>query len=146
MNFINNQFAYKNLKQCTLCKTVRFSGVGVHNGRAVSMSIHPAEVNTGIVFKRIDIKHNNTIKAIISNVFESNLCTKIKNSHNVSVSTIEHLMAALSALSIDNAIIKLNNTELPALDGSSNEYIKKIVKVTDGNSIQVAITTPEIKI
>ncbi len=134
MNFINNQSACKELRQCTLSKTVNFSGVGVHNGRAVSMSIQPAEVNTGIVFKRIDLKHNNTIKAVISNVFESSLCTKIKNKHNVSVSTIEHLMAALSALGIDNAIIKINNAELPALDGSSNEYIKKIVKA--GLSIQ----------
>ena len=129
MNFIKNQLDYKNLRQCTLNKTIRFSGVGVHNGRAVSMSIHPADINTGIVFKRIDIKYNNTIKAIISNVFESNLCTKIKNNYNVFVSTIEHLMAAFSALGIDNAIIKINNTELPALDGSSNEYIKKMVKV-----------------
>ena len=129
MNFINNQFAFKNLRQRTLNKPILFTGVGVHNGRAVSMSIHPGNVNTGIVFKRTDIKFNNTIKAVISNVFESSLCTKIKNSHNVSVSTIEHLMAALSALSIDNAIIKINNTELPALDGSSNEYIKKMVKV-----------------
>ena len=129
MNFINNQYAYKNSRQCTLRKVVRFSGVGVHNGRAVSISIHPANANTGIVFKRIDIKHNNIIKAVMSNVYESNLCTKIKNRHNVSVSTIEHLMAALSALNIDNAIIKINNSELPALDGSSNEYIKKMVKV-----------------
>ena len=129
MNFIKKQSAYKNIRQRTLNKMVRFSGVGVHNGRAVSMSIHHAEVNTGIVFKRIDVKYNNTIKAVTSNAFESNLCTKIKNSHNVSVSTIEHLMAALSALNIDNAIIKINNTELPALDGSSYEYIKKLVKV-----------------
>ena len=128
MNFINNQYSCKSFRQNTLNKTVRFSGVGVHNGRAVSMSIHPADVNTGIVFKRIDVKYNNTIKAVISNSCESNLCTKIKNSHNVSVSTIEHLMAAFSALNIDNAIIKINNTELPALDGSSNEYIKKMVK------------------
>tara|TARA_B100001059_G_scaffold227644_1_gene257671 strand:+ start:167 stop:1135 length:969 start_codon:yes stop_codon:yes gene_type:complete len=128
MNFINNQSAFKNIRQCTLKKTVRFSGVGVHNGRAVSMSVEPANTNTGIVFKRIDVKYNNIIKAVISNVFESSLCTKIKNNHNISVSTIEHLMAALSALSIDNAIVKINNTELPALDGSSNEYIKKMVK------------------
>ena len=129
MNCINNLPAYRNIKQSTLKKKIYFSGVGVHNGRAVSMCVEPADINTGIVFIRTDIKKNNIIKAVINNTFESSLCTKIKNKHDVSVSTIEHLMAALNALSIDNAIIKINNSELPALDGSSYEYIKKILKV-----------------
>ena len=92
------------------------------------MSVEPADINTGIVFVRTDVKSNNIIKAVIENTFDSNLCTKIKNKHDISVSTIEHLMAALSALSIDNAIIKINNSELPALDGSSYEYVKKIIR------------------
>ena len=129
MNYINNFTKFKNSKQFTLNKIINFSGVGVHNGRAVSMSVEPADVNTGIVFIRTDVKSNNIIKAVIENIFDSNLCTKIKNKHDVSVSTIEHLMAALNALSIDNAIIKINNSELPALDGSSYEYIKKMIKV-----------------
>ncbi len=128
MNYINNITKFKNSRQLTLNKKINFSGVGVHNGRAVSMSVEPADVNTGIVFIRTDVKGNNIIKAVIENIFDSNLCTKIKNNHDVSVSTIEHLMAALNALSIDNAIIKINNSELPALDGSSYEYVKKILK------------------
>ena len=136
MNFINNLSIYKNFKQHTLNKKIYFSGVGVHNGRAVSMSVEPAKVNTGIVFKRTDIPNKNTIKAVIDNTFDSSLCTKIKNKHGVTISTIEHLMAALSALSIDNALIKINNSELPALDGSSYEYIKKMIKV--GINIQNA--------
>ena len=136
MNFINNLSIYKNFKQHTLNKKIYFSGVGVHNGRAVSMSVEPAKINTGIVFKRTDIPNKNTIKAVIDNTFDSSLCTKIKNKHGVTISTIEHLMAALSALSIDNALIKINNSELPALDGSSYEYIKKMIKV--GINIQNA--------
>ena len=136
MNFINNLSIYKNFKQHTLNKKIYFSGVGVHNGRAVSMSVEPAKINTGIVFKRTDIPNKNTIKALIDNTFDSSLCTKIKNKHGVTISTIEHLMAALSALSIDNALIKINNSELPALDGSSYEYIKKMIKV--GINIQNA--------
>ena len=128
MNYINSFTKFKNSRQFTLNKIINFSGVGVHNGRAVSMSVEPADVNTGIVFIRTDVKSNNIIKAVIENIFDSNLCTKIKNNHDVSVSTIEHLMAALNALSIDNAIIKINNSELPALDGSSYEYVKKMLK------------------
>ena len=126
MNHINiiepNVFLQKTLK-----RKIHFSGVGIHNGRAVSMSIEPAEANTGIIFCRTDIENNNIIKATIDNVVDSKLCTKIKNSSGIFVSTIEHLMAALSALGIDNAIVKINSSELPALDGSSHEYVKKII-------------------
>ena len=126
MNYINTTSSYV-LLQKTLKRKINFSGVGVHSGRAVSMSIEPAEADTGIVFKRTDLEKNNVIKAVIDNVVDSRLCTKIKNSSGIYVSTIEHLMAAFSALGIDNAIVKINTSELPALDGSSNEYVKKII-------------------
>ena len=121
MNYINTANSYA-LLQKTIKKIIHFSGVGVHNGRAVSMSIHPAEADTGIVFERTDLENNNVIKAIIDNVVDSRLCTKIKNTNEIFVATIEHLMAALNALEIDNAVVKINSSELPALDGSSNEY------------------------
>ena len=126
MNYINTTTSYVSLQR-TLKRKINFSGVGVHSGRAVSMSIEPAETDTGIVFERTDLEKNNVIKAVINNVVDSRLCTKIKNSSGIYVSTIEHLMAALSALGIDNAIVKINTSELPALDGSSNEYVKKII-------------------
>ncbi len=129
MNFINRSLTYNYTNQNTLKRKIHFSGVGVHNGRAVSMSIEPSDVNSGIVFVRTDIKSNNVIKAVIDNVVDSSLCTKIENAYGVSVSTIEHLMAAFSALNIDNVIVKINSPELPALDGSSHEYVKKILKV-----------------
>ena len=126
MNYINTSTPNIFLQK-TLRKKVRFSGVGVHNGRAVTISIEPAEADTGIVFERTDLENSNFIKAVIENVVDSRLCTKIKNSSGIFVTTIEHLMAAFSALGIDNAIVKINSPELPALDGSSNEYIKKII-------------------
>ena len=126
MNYINTTTSYV-LLQKTLKRKINFSGVGVHSGRAVSMSIEPAEADTGIIFERTDLEKNNVIKAVIDNVVDSRLCTKIKNSSGIYVSTIEHLMAAFSALGIDNAIVKINSSELPALDGSSNEYVKKII-------------------
>jgi UDP-3-O-[3-hydroxymyristoyl] N-acetylglucosamine deacetylase len=127
MNFINN-IKTNNIKQTTLKNKIFFSGVGIHNGKAVSMSIEPAQPNNGIVFERTDIHENNLIKATINNVDETSLCTKIKNKHGISVSTIEHLMAAFNGLNIDNVKIKINAPELPALDGSSNDYTKKILK------------------
>ena len=126
MNYINTTSSYV-LLQKTLKRKINFSGVGVHSGRAVSMSIEPAEADTGIIFERTDLEKNNVIKAVIENVVDSRLCTKIINSSGIYVYTIEHLMAALSALGIDNAIVKINTSELPALDGSSNEYVKKII-------------------
>jgi len=128
MNFINNKVNTKPIMQTTLKNKLLFSGVGIHNGRAVKMSIEPAKPNTGIVFKRVDLDNNNLIKSIIDNVETSQLCTKITNNHGISVSTIEHLMATFNGLKIDNAIIKINSPELPAMDGSSEEYTKKIIK------------------
>jgi UDP-3-O-[3-hydroxymyristoyl] N-acetylglucosamine deacetylase len=126
MNFINSskkQF----VKQKTLKKKILFLGVGLHNGKAVSMSIEPSEPNTGVVFERTDLYENNFIEATIDNVDQTCLCTKIINEHGVSVSTIEHLMAAFHGLDIDNVKVKINSDELPALDGSSYEYVKKIL-------------------
>ncbi len=127
MNFINNSINELNIKQSTLKKEISFSGVGIHNGKAVSMTVAPADSNTGIIFERTDIEFNNTIKATIENVDRTSLCTKIKNKNGVSVSTIEHLMATFNGLNIDNAKIKINAPELPALDGSAQGYINKII-------------------
>ncbi len=129
MNFINKIIVDDKSKQNTIKGKTFFSGVGVHSGRAVTVSIEPAEIDTGIIFKRIDVSNNNEIKAVIDNVVNSSLCTKISNSAGISVSTVEHIMAAFSALDIDNVLVKINAPELPALDGSSQEYIKKILNI-----------------
>ena len=133
MNFINSS-KKNHAQQTTLKNKLFFSGVGIHNGKAVSMSLEPGEPNSGIIFERTDIKQNNEIKAVIENIDPTCLCTKIKNKYGVSVSTIEHLMATFNGLSIDNVIIKINAPELPALDGSAYDYTKKIL--SSGTKIQ----------
>ena len=85
MNYINNKIERIYLKQNTLRTTINFSGVGVHNGRAVNMTIEPAIEDTGIIFKRLDLSKNNIIPANASNIDSSYLCTKLTNKMGVSV-------------------------------------------------------------
>jgi len=117
------------LNQKTIKNPVRFAGIGLHTGQKVSMTIKPAIPNTGIIFKRIDIEKNNIVVPNIFNVSDANFCTTISNEHGVKVSTIEHLMAALYGIGIDNANIELDSQEVPILDGSAKEFIEKISTV-----------------
>ena len=110
----------------TLTKTINFVGTGLHLGKKASINLEPAEADTGIIFKRTDIKNNNEIKANYTNVSSAKLCTKIENDHGISVSTIEHLMAALYICGVDNLVIKIDGEEVPIMDGSSKEFVEKI--------------------
>ena len=112
------------LSQKTLKKTATFSGVGLHNGKLAKVSVKPSEPNTGIVFKRIDLQSNNYVYPSFTNVTNTLLNTTISNEHGVKVSTIEHLMGALFGLGIDNALVEINNEEVPILDGSAKEFIE----------------------
>ena len=112
------------LSQKTLKKTATFSGVGLHNGKLAKVLVKPAEPNTGIVFKRVDLQSNNYIIPSFANVSNTLLNTTICNEYGVKVSTIEHLMGALFGLGIDNALVEINNEEVPILDGSAKEFIK----------------------
>ena len=114
--------------QKTLNKIINFVGTGLHSGKKVSINLKPAEADTGIIFKRIDVKINNEIKANYKNVSSTKLCTKIENEHGVSVSTIEHLMAALYICEVDNLIVEIDGEETPIMDGSSIEFVEKIKK------------------
>jgi len=114
------------LNQKTINKNITFKGVGLHTGLVVSMIIKPAEPNSGIVFKRIDLKENNTIIPNIFNVSSAVFCTTISNEHGASVSTIEHLMGALYGLGIDNALIEIDGQEVPILDGSAKLFVEAI--------------------
>ena len=105
-----------NFFQKTINHKISFQGIGLHNGKNVKINLLPAPPNTGIVFKRIDLKINNFITAIFSNVEKPQLCTTIRNEHNVSVSTIEHLMGALAGERIDNLLIEIDSEEMPILD------------------------------
>ena len=114
------------LNQKTINKNLTFKGVGLHSGLAVSMTIKPAEPNSGVIFKRIDLKKNNIIIPNIFNVSSAVFCTTISNESGASVSTIEHLMGALYGLGIDNALIEIDSQEVPILDGSAKLFVEAI--------------------
>ena len=115
------------LNQKTLKNSVQFEGIGLHSGKVVKLLIKPSEPDTGIVFKRIDLKNNNLVYSSFLNVSNTSLNTTISNDFGVKVSTIEHLMGALFSLGIDNALIEIDNEEVPILDGSAKEFVKKIL-------------------
>ena len=117
------------LSQKTLNSNVKFNGIGLHTGKEVSINILPSEPNTGILFKRTDLKDNNIVVPNVYNVSNATLCTTISNEYGVSVSTIEHLMGALYGLGIDNALIEINSQEVPILDGSAKNFVEKFLEV-----------------
>ena len=128
------------LTQKTIKKNVTFSGVALHSGVNVNVIIKPADPNFGIVFKRIDLKDNNFVYPNFANVSNTSLNTTIENEFGAKVSTIEHLMGALFGLGIDNALIEIDNEEVPILDGSAKVFIEKII------SAGVEVSNSPIKI
>ena len=129
MNIINSQIINKNFFQNTINSSVFFNGVGIHGGKAVNMTLHPADDDFGIVFKRVDLDIENYIKVIPENIDFSKYCSKLKNKHGVYVNTVEHLLATLHALDVNNVLIEINSSELPAMDGSSFEFTKRLMEV-----------------
>ena len=129
------------LNQKTISKSIDIEGVGLHSGKKVSMRLIPSVPNSGIIFKRVDVKNiNNIVIPSVYNVSDANYCTTISNQDGVKISTIEHLMAALYGLGVDNLLIEINNQELPILDGSSKIIVEKI------NSIGLKTSNVPIKI
>ena len=116
------------LTQKTVSKKISLEGIGIHSGLKAQASILPAHPNTGIIFKRIDMKKNNIIIPTYNNVVDATLCTTISNDFGAKVSTIEHLMGAFYGLGIDNAIVELNSQEVPILDGSAKQFVDLIMK------------------
>ena len=117
------------LNQKTLKNSLNFSGIGLHSGKISNICLRPSEPNTGIVFKRVDLKTNNIIYPNFSNVSDTFLNTTISNEFGAKVSTIEHLMGALYGLGVDNVLIEIDNDEVPILDGSAKEFIEKIITI-----------------
>ena len=118
-----------NLNQKTVKKQINFTGVGLHSGQIANICIKPSNPNTGIIFKRVDLKDNNLIFPNFSNVSNTSLNTTISNESGATVSTIEHLMGALFGLGIDNALVEIDKEEVPILDGSAKKFIEKIIAV-----------------
>ena len=117
------------LTQKTIKENVSFSGIALHSGLNVNILIKPAKPNFGIVFKRVDLRQNNLVYPNFMNVTNTSLNTTIQNEFGVKVSTIEHLMGALFGLGIDNALIEIDNEEVPILDGSAKNFIDQIILV-----------------
>ena len=112
------------ISQKTVNSEVACSGIGIHSGAKVTMRLTPAPVNHGIVFKRTDVESAKSIvKANYKNVVTTNLGTTISNEFGVKISTIEHLLAAIWGVGIDNLLIEIDNQEVPIMDGSSEPFI-----------------------
>ena len=124
---LNNHVSYLNQK--TIKFPIKFEGIGLHSGKNVTVSLLPAEPNSGIIFKRVDLKINNIVHPNFMNVTNTSLNTTISNDFGVKVSTIEHLMGALFGLGIDNLLVEIDNEEVPILDGSAKEFVSKITDI-----------------
>jgi len=133
--------------QTTLESSIIFSGVGLHSGKSVSLSIKPASENHGILFKRKDIEIGNPIvRARWDYVSKTTLCTRVTNEDGTAISTIEHLMAALAGCGVSNALIEIDSEEVPILDGSAAPFVKGILetglKIISSSSRIIKITRP----
>ena len=113
--------------QQTLRKSYLFEGKGLHTGRVARMTVSPAPADTGIVFKRTDIGEDAMVEALAENVSSTARSTTISKG-DASVSTIEHILSALTGMGVDNALIEIDNVEVPILDGSAKPYIEAIWK------------------
>lgn len=114
--------------QTTLAGRVELAGKGVHSGRPARLVLHPAVAGSGIRFLRADLKDSPPIQATWKNVTDTSLCTVIGQGEN-RVATVEHLMAALYALGVDNVLVEVNGSEVPVLDGSSRGFVEAIEAV-----------------
>jgi UDP-3-O-[3-hydroxymyristoyl] N-acetylglucosamine deacetylase len=139
----------KQRKQQTVKTNISMDGIGLHSGKKVTVIIEPAKTDNGIKFIRTDKSKNNIINALWSNVSSTNLCTTISNSKGVSVSTVEHLMSALSGMHIDNANILIDNLEVPIMDGSSLPFVENLEKcgvISQENDRKIILVKKEIAV
>ena len=116
------------IKQRTLAQPISFEGKGLHTGLQVKMTVNPAEDNTGIVFRRVDLEGCPEVPALCDYVTDTSRGTTIEKGA-AKVSTIEHIMSALWTLDVDNAIVDINAPETPIMDGSAREYAQRILEV-----------------
>ena len=136
------------LTQKTLKRNISFGGIALHSGNNVNVCIKPAKPDFGIVFKRVDLNLNNIIYPNFNNVTNTSLNTTVENEFGARVSTIEHLMGALFGLGIDNALIEIDNEEVPILDGSAKVFIDKLISSgfeVSNSPIKVIKINKEIK-
>ena len=114
------------LNQKTIKNNISFTGIGLHSGKKVKVTLKSSEPDTGIVFHRVDLKNKNLIYPNFKNVSNTSLNTTVSNEFGIKVSTIEHLMGAIFGLGIDNLLIEIDAEEVPILDGSSKNFVEAI--------------------
>lgn len=114
--------------QCTIAGPTTIRGIGLHSGKTITMTMRPAEAGTGIVFHRSEGERTVSIEALSANVVDTRLATVLGKS-GLTVSTVEHLLAALCALGIDNLHIDIDGPEVPVMDGSASEFVEEIQRV-----------------
>ena len=115
--------------QKTISLPITFQGIGLHSGKSSKIVILPGSSDQGIVFKRVDLKENNIVLANYESVSSAKLCTTIENEQGIKVSTVEHLLAALYIAEIDNAVIEIDNEEVPIMDGSAKDFLTSLKKI-----------------
>jgi UDP-3-O-[3-hydroxymyristoyl] N-acetylglucosamine deacetylase len=133
--------------QKTLKSSIGCCGIGLHSGRKVSMTLHPADAGTGIIFQRSDMAGDTgTIGASWRNVVDTRMATTLGNTDGARVSTVEHLMAALAGCGIDNAIVEIDGPEVPVMDGSSAPFVFLVecagVKLQESPRLAIKIEKP----
>ena len=114
--------------QHTIKNELAISGAGIHTGQSVTIRLKPAEPNTGIIFQRVDLPGKPIVKADVDNVIETNRSTTIEQ-NGARISTIEHIMAALVGMQVDNVLIEIDGEEVPILDGSAEPFIEAFEKI-----------------
>ena len=110
------------MKQRTLKKMIQATGIGLHSGKKVHLTLRPAPINTGIVFRRVDLNPMIEIPALYENVSDTLLCTSIQQ-NGVKIATVEHILSALAGLDVTNAFIELDDAEVPIMDGSAKPFV-----------------------
>lgn len=134
-----------NMHQKTIAKPLKIEGSGLHTGKRATLVIHPAEPNSGINFVRVDVDPTVSLKASIENVYSAQRCVTLKKDGLI-ISTVEHLLAALWGMGIDNVVIEIEGEEVPALDGSSALFVALLKEsgiVTQGDKKRI-VTLREI--
>ena len=134
------------VKQCTIKESVSALGVGLHKGEKVRLTLRPAPANTGIIFRRVDLSPVVEILATPEAVGETTMCTCLVNEEGVQVSTVEHLLSAVSSLGIDNLIVEMDSPEIPIMDGSALPFVYLLqsvgIKVSNVAKRFIKITKP----
>ena len=116
------------IRQRTIAEVVKATGVGLHKGEKVTITLRPASENTGVVFRRVDLDPVVDFETTPEAVGDTQLCTCLTNKDGVRLSTTEHLIAAVAALGIDNLVVELDSAEVPIMDGSALPFIYLLQK------------------